>query len=94
MNFAVDVTDAALDSLPQDLPFAAFGRSIDALELMLGNDPVAASRKIEHPADNSFTNGCRGGFQEKGRVYLFTALFYYSLDERIVYVWNIHLTEG
>lgn len=93
MNSVVDVTDAALDTLPQDLSFAAFGRLIDALEQMLRNDPVAASRKIEHPADNSFANGCRGGFQEKGRVYLFTALFYYSLDERIVYVWHIYLTE-
>jgi hypothetical protein len=85
MNFAVDVTDAALDTLPQDLSYAAFGRLIDTLEELLSSNPVAASRKIEHP-DNSFTNGCRGGFQEDGHIYLFTAFFYYSLDERVVHV--------
>ena len=93
MNFAVVVMDAALDALPQDLAFAAFGRLIEVLETTLGNDPVGNGRKVEHPADNNSANAYRGGFQEEGRTYLFTAYFYYSLDERAINVWDIYLTE-
>ena len=88
MNFAVDVTGTALDTLPPDLSFSAFGRLIDALEELLSVDPIAASRKVERPTDSRFANACRGGFQDAGHVYLFTAYFYYSLDERVVHVWR------
>jgi hypothetical protein len=93
MNFAVDVTDAALDTLPQDLSFAAFGQLIDAIESTLGSDPIRASRKIKHPDDDTIVKACFGGFEVEACVCLFTVYFYYSLDERSVHVWRIHLTE-
>jgi hypothetical protein len=93
MSFLVDVSDAALDSLPQDLSFAALGHLILALESTLGSDPVRASRKIKHPDNDTSVSACSGGFHIDATVYLFTAYFYYTLDERVVRVWRIQLTE-
>ena len=93
MNFVVDVTDAALDSLPQDLPFPVLGKLIDGLESILSSDPVQASCKVRHPDDDSIVTACFSGFEVGSSVYLFTAYFYYSLDERTIHVWRIHLTK-
>src|SRR4051794_32738616 len=91
MNFAVDVTDKALDSLPQDLSFEVFGRLIDELELRLGKAPVAISRRTTHPAVERPCNACDGHFEVDDLRYTFIAYFYYTVDEQTVKVWNIEL---
>jgi hypothetical protein len=92
MNFAVDVTDRALDSLPQDLPFDVFGRLIDELELRLGTAPVASSRRALHAVNERPANACFGRFEVDDVPYEFKAYFYYSVDETTVKVWDIKLT--
>jgi hypothetical protein len=93
MNFAVNVTDKGLDSLPQDLPFNVLGALIDELETKLGVDPIGHSRRVDHPLDAKAANACYGGFRIEGRNYVFTAFFYYSIDEQVINVWRIRLTE-
>jgi hypothetical protein len=92
MNFAVDVMDKALDSLPQDLSFDAFGRLIDELELRLGISPVASSRRTAHPATERPSNAVHGHFEVDDIKYDFKAYFYYTTDELTVKVWDIQLT--
>lgn len=92
MNFDVDVMDKALDSLPQDLPFDAFGRLIDELELRLGTAPVASSIREYHSVSKRPANACIGRFETDDFRYEFKAYFYYTVDEKTVKVWDIKLT--
>jgi hypothetical protein len=79
MNFDVDVTDQALDALPQDLPFGALDKLIEALEERLAHDPIARSRRAIHPRRLRPGNVYFDGFEFDGDVYLFRRLF---LDSR------------
>ena len=92
MSFAVYVMDGALDSLPQSLPFDAFGNLIDLLERKLGLDPMAVGRPADHPELGRVGQAYHDGFVSEGVIYLFSAYFHFFEDENSIGVWEIRLS--
>ncbi len=92
MSFVVDVSDRALDSLPQSLSFAAFEKLLVLLDRKLGDDPLTAGQPADHPEFGRVGLVYQDGFQSEGVTYLFSAYFHFMEDENTISVWHFRMT--
>ncbi|MEX2141516.1 MAG: hypothetical protein WD894_19780 [Pirellulales bacterium] len=92
MNFVVDVSDRALDSLPQSLSFAAFEKLLVLLDRKLGDDPLTFGQPADHPEFGRVGMVYRDGFQTEELTYLFSAYFHFKEDENTISVWDFKFT--